>query len=114
MKILRIAGSSRRANFYFLSYCVGKYGVSIEEHIGGAFDDMERRLKFFGLSLENVVQMDCLFRDVWKSPLWRKSSRRDFMENIPFASPFKPILQTEAAKTGCNSKWTLSHIRENK
>ena len=33
---------------------------------------MEQRLALVGLTLENVVQMDCLFRDVWNIPVMGK------------------------------------------
>ncbi len=77
------SGIVKAGDFYFLSYCVGKYGVPIEEQIGGAFDDMERRLKLFGLSLENVVHMDCLFRDVWNIPVMEKVIKERFHGKYP-------------------------------
>ncbi len=30
---------------------------------------MEERLALVELTLENVIQMDCLFRDVWNIPV---------------------------------------------
>ena len=58
------SGIIKAGDFYLIGYCAGNAGGSIEEQINGAFDHMERRLGLFGLTLEHVVQMDCLFRDV--------------------------------------------------
>ena len=71
-------GIIKAGDFCFLSYCVGNIGGAVEEQINGAFDEMERRLAFVGLTLENVVQMDCLFRDVWKIPVMEKVIRERF------------------------------------
>ena len=43
---------------------MGNEGKSIEEQIHGAVDVLERRLKMVGLTLESVVKMDCLFKDI--------------------------------------------------
>ena len=59
------SGIIKAGDFCFLGYCAGNVGGTIEEQINGAFDQMEERLAMVGLTLENVVQMDCLFRDVW-------------------------------------------------
>lgn len=55
-------GIIKAGDFCFLNYCVGNVGGSIEQQVNGAFDEMEKRLALVGLTLENVVQMDCLFR----------------------------------------------------
>lgn len=52
------AGIIKDGDFYYLNYCVGNVGGSVEEQINGAFDAMEHRLALFDLTLENVVQMD--------------------------------------------------------
>ena len=51
-------------DFVFVGYCMGNEGKSIEEQIHGAVDVLERRLKMVGLTLESVVKMDCLFKDI--------------------------------------------------
>ena len=58
------SGIIKAGDYYFLNYCVGNVGGTIEEQVNGAFDEMEKRLAIFDLSLENVVQMDCLFSDM--------------------------------------------------
>lgn len=51
------SGIIKAGDFYYLNYCVGNVGGTIEQQIKGAFDEMEKRLALVGLSLENVVQM---------------------------------------------------------
>lgn len=50
--------------YVFVGYCMKNEGMSIEEQISGAFDVLEKRLEMVGLSLESVVKMDCLFKDI--------------------------------------------------
>ncbi len=56
------SGLIKVGNFVHPGYCVGNIGGTIEEQVNGAFDHMEKRLKLVGLTLENVVQMDCCFK----------------------------------------------------
>lgn len=51
-------------DFVFVGYCMKNEGKSMEEQIEGAFDVLETRLKMVGLSLESVVKMDCLFKNI--------------------------------------------------
>ncbi len=51
-------------DYVFVGYCMGNEGKSIEEQMNGAFDVLENRLKMAGLTLESVVKMDCLFKDI--------------------------------------------------
>ena len=39
-------------------------GQPIENQINGAFDVLEERLKKIGLTLDSVVQIDCLFANI--------------------------------------------------
>ena len=88
------SGIIRAGDYCFLSYCVGPYGVSIEEHIRGAFDEMARRLALVGLTLENVVQMDCLFRDVWDIPVMEKVIRERFHGKYPVRKSIQSICRS--------------------
>lgn len=93
------SGMIRAGDFCFLNYCAGNVGGTVEEQINGAFDEMERRLALAGLTLENVVQMDCLFRDVWNIPVMEKVIKERFNgRDIPFASRYRRILRMSAAK----------------
>lgn len=51
-------------NYIYISYCMKNEGQSIEDQINGAFDVLSDRLEAIGLTLESVVQMDCLFKDI--------------------------------------------------
>lgn len=81
---------------HYLNYCVGNVGGTIEQQIKGAFDEMEKRLALVGLSLENVVQMDCLFRDIWNIPVMEKVIKERFKGKYPV----RKSIQTEFAHSG--------------
>ena len=51
-------------NYIYTSYCMRNEGQSIENQINGAFDVLEERLKTVGLTLDSVVQIDCLFANI--------------------------------------------------
>ena len=90
------SGIIKAGDFYYLGYCVGNVGGNIEEQINGAFDHMEKRLAMVGLTLENVVQMDCLFRDVWNIPIMEKIIKERFKGKYPV----RKSIQTEFAHVG--------------
>ena len=90
------SGIVKAGDYCFLSYCVGNVGGTVEQQVNGAFDEMERRLKLFGLTLENVVQMDCLFRDVWNIPVIEKVIKERFHGKYPV----RKSIQTEFALVG--------------
>ncbi len=58
------SGIVEAGNFVFVSYCMKNEGQAIEKQIHGAFDVLSERLETVGLSLESVVKMDCLFKDI--------------------------------------------------
>ena len=51
-------------DFVFVGYCMANEGKSIEEQMHGAIDVLESRLNKVGLTLDSVVKMDCLFKDI--------------------------------------------------
>ena len=51
-------------DYVFVGYCMANEGKSVEEQIHGAIDTLEGRLQKVGLTLESVVKMDCLFKDI--------------------------------------------------
>ncbi len=89
-------GIIKAGDLCFLNYCVGNVGGTIEEQINGAFDEMEKRLGLVDLTLENVVQMDCLFRDVWNIPIMEKVIKARFNGKYPV----RKSIQTEFAHIG--------------
>ncbi len=58
------SGIVEAGDYVFISYCMGNEGQSIENQINGAFDILNERLETIGLTLESVVKMDCLFKDI--------------------------------------------------
>ena len=90
------SGIIRAGNLCFIGYCVGNIGQDFEAQVNGAIDHMERRLALVGLGLENVVQMDCLFRDVWNIPIMEKVIRERFGGKYPV----RKSIQTEFAHVG--------------
>lgn len=90
------SGIIKAGDFCFLGYCVGNIGKPIEDQVNGAFDMMEQRLAMVGLTLEAVVQMDCLFRDVWNIPVMEKVIRERFHGKYPV----RKSIQTEFAHIG--------------
>ena len=83
-------------DFFFVGFCVGNVGQPIEAQINGAFDDLSRKLQTVGLSLESVVKIDALFRDVWNIPIMEKVIRERFNGKYPA----RKSLQTEFAHIG--------------
>jgi len=89
-------GVVKAGDYCFLSFCVGNEGDSVEDQIKGAFDNMESRLAMAGLTLENVVQMDCLFRDAWNIPIMEKIIKERFNGKYPA----RKSIQTEFCHVG--------------
>lgn len=83
-------------DFVFVSYCVGNVGESVENQINGAFDHLSKRLESIGLTLESVVKMDCLFRDIWNIPVMEKVIKERFHGKYPS----RKSIQTEFAHRG--------------
>lgn len=90
------SGIIKAGDYYFLNYCVGNVGGTIEQQINGAFDEMEKRLALVGLALEHIVQMDCLFRDIWNIPVMEKVIKERFNGKYPV----RKSIQTEFAHIG--------------
>ncbi|HET9127013.1 MAG TPA: RidA family protein [Propionibacteriaceae bacterium] len=82
--------------FIHLSFCVGNVGQPIEAQVRGAVDDLERRLAELHLGLEDVLQVDALFRDIWDIPVMEQV----FRERFKGAYPARKSLQTEFAHAG--------------
>lgn len=91
-----IAGMVEAGGFIFVSYCIGNIGQPIEAQINGAFDNLSERLDAVGLTLESVVKIDALFRDVWDIPVMEKIIRQRFNGQYPA----RKSIQTEFAHRG--------------
>ncbi len=58
------AGIVEAGNFVFISYCMKNEGQPVENQINGALDVLSDRLESVGLTMQSVVKMDCLFKDI--------------------------------------------------
>lgn len=90
------SGIVEAGDFVFINYCAGNIGQSVENQINGAFDQLNERLKSIGLTLESVVKMDCLFKDVWNIPIMEKVIKERFNGKYPA----RKSIQTEFAHSG--------------
>lgn len=90
------AGVVEAGDFAYIGYCVGNIGKSIEQQIHGALDHLESRLNLIGLGLESVVQVDCMFRDIWNIPIMEVV----FKERFNGKYPVRKSIQTEFAHRG--------------
>ena len=86
------AGIIKAGDYCFLNYCASHNG-GIERQVNVAFDEMERRLSMVGLTLEHVVKMDCLFRNIWDIPVMEKVIKQRFHGKYPV----RKSIQTEFA-----------------
>ena len=90
------SGIVEAGDFVFLSYCVGNIGQPIESQINGAVDHLAQRLESIGLTLDSVVKLDCLFKDIWNIPVMEKV----FKERFNGKYPARKSIQTEFAHVG--------------
>ena len=90
------SGIIEAGDFVFVGYCVGSIGKPIEEQIKGAFDHLSERLKKVGLTLESVVKLDAMFRDIWDIPVMEKVIKERFDGKFPV----RKSIQTEFAHIG--------------
>jgi len=90
------SGIIRAGDFCFIGYCTGNIDKDVEMQIRGAIDQLEQRLALAGLTLENVVQMDCLFRDIWNIPRMEKVIRERFQGKYPV----RKSIETNFANNG--------------
>jgi len=83
-------------DFVFLTFCVGNVGGTVEQQIDGALDNMTERLAQVGLTLESVVKVDVLLRDVWDIPVMESVFKRRFKGKYPA----RKTISTEFAHVG--------------
>lgn len=90
------SGIVEAGDFVFINYCVGNIGHPIENQINGAIDHLAERLNSIELTLESVVKVDAMFRDVWDIPVMEKV----FKERFEGKYPARKSIQTEFAHRG--------------
>ncbi|GIP29395.1 hypothetical protein J23TS9_45250 [Paenibacillus sp. J23TS9] len=90
------SGFVEAGDFIFLSFCVGNVGGTVGEQVEGALDNMSDRLKQVNLTLESVVKVDVMLRDVWDIPVMEEVFRRRFKGQYPA----RKTVSTEFAHKG--------------
>ena len=108
------SGIVEAGDFVFINHCVGNFGQSIENQINGAMDHLQKRLESIGLTLESVVKLDCMFRDVWNIPIMEKYSRKDLKENILHENQYKQNLLVMVDRKDYCFNLMLLHIKVKK
>jgi enamine deaminase RidA (YjgF/YER057c/UK114 family) len=93
---LALSGMVEAGGFVFVSFCVGNIAQPVEAQVNGAFDHLSERLRSVGLTLESVVKIDAMFRDVWNIPVMEKVIRERFNGKYPA----RKTIQTEFAHKG--------------
>ena len=93
---MALSGIVEAGDMVFISFCVGNAGKSIESQINGAFDHLSGRLQSIGLTLESVVKIDAMFRDIWNIPIMEKVLKERFKGKYPA----RKSIQTEFAHVG--------------
>ena len=93
---LALSGVVEAGGFIYVSFCVGNVGQPIEAQINGAFDHLCERLRLVGLTLDSVVQIDAMYRDVWNIPVFEKVVKERFSGKYPA----RKSIQTEFAHAG--------------
>ncbi len=78
----------KAGDFVFVGYCMGNEGGTIQEQINGAIDTLEKRLKLAGLTLESVVKMDCMFRNIGDLDYLADILRERFQGKYPTRKAF--------------------------
>ena len=78
----------KAGDFVFVGYCMGNEGGTIQEQINGAIDTLEKRLKLAGLTLESVVKMYCMFRNIGDLDYLADILRERFQGRYPTRKAF--------------------------
>ncbi|GHT01082.1 enamine deaminase RidA [Synergistales bacterium] len=83
------SGIVEAGDFVFISYCMSNEGESIENQINGAFDILNERLETVGLTLESVVKMDCLFKNITDLSFLGNIIKERFVGKYPARKAFE-------------------------
>lgn len=75
---------------------MGNIDQPIENQINGVLDQLNERLEAIGLTLESVVKIDCLFRDIWNIHAMEKAIKERFNGEYPA----RKSIQTESSHYG--------------
>ena len=82
--------------FVFIGHCCRNADQSVENQIIGALDQLCERLNLVDLTLDSVVQIDAMFRDIYQIPVMEKV----FIERFNGKYPVRKSIQTDFAYEG--------------
>jgi 2-iminobutanoate/2-iminopropanoate deaminase len=97
---LAYSGFVEAGDFIFLSFCVGNVGETVEEQVEGALDNMSERLASVNLTLDSVVKVDVLLRDVWDISIMEEVFKRRFRGNYPARKSISTEFAHKGGSTG--------------
>ena len=66
------SGVVEAGDFVFVNYCAGNPGMPVEDQINGSLDRLRDRLKLVNLTLESVVRIDAMFKNIFDIPVMQK------------------------------------------
>jgi enamine deaminase RidA (YjgF/YER057c/UK114 family) len=87
------SGVIEAGGFAFVGHCCRNWYQPLENQIDGCLDQLSERLSLVGLTLESVVQIDAIFRDVHQIPVMEEVFRERFNGKYPV----RKSIQTEFA-----------------
>jgi enamine deaminase RidA (YjgF/YER057c/UK114 family) len=90
------SGMVEAGGFIFISYCACDGTGSIESQINRVFDHLCLRLESIGLTLESVVKLDALFKNIWDIPVMETIIKERFNGKYPA----RKSIQTNFASEG--------------
>ena len=90
------SGMVEAGSFVFITFCACDGTGSIESQINRVFDHLSMRLESIGLTLESVVKLDALFRNIWDIPVMEAVIKERFNGKYPARKSF----QTNIAHDG--------------
>lgn len=76
-------------DFVFVGYCMKNEDGDIREQMAGAFEVLEQRLGKVGLTLDSVVKMDCLFKDIGDLQYLSAAIKEKFRGGYPVRKAFE-------------------------
>ena len=83
------AGIVEAGDYVYISYCMANEGQSAENQINGAFDVLTERLESINLTLDSVIKIDCLFKDIMDLAFLSAIIEEKFKGNYPARKAFE-------------------------
>jgi len=108
------SGVIEAGDFVYIGYCVGNVGKSVEEQINGAINHLSERLAMVDLSLDAVIQVDCLFRNIWNIPIMEEVFKKRFAGKYPVRKSIQTEFAHKGGKDGLHFQMDAVAYKKNK